>query len=244
MDLELKNKNVFITGGAKGIGLGIAEAFLAEGAVVMTNSRTEFSHSKISHLIADVTSPEESMKVKEALTSRFTKGLDILVCNVGSGTSVPPGQECYQDWLTSFTKNFLSTTNMIENLVPTLNPGGAIVCISSICGFEQLGAPLTYSASKAALNSYITGISPILARKSIRINGVAPGNIFFPGSVWETKIKENASSVEQMLNEKVSLKRFGKVEEIANTVIFLASIKSSFTTGTVFIVDGGQVKSW
>ena len=67
---------------------------------------------------------------------------------------------------------------------------GSVVCISSICGLETIpGAPVTYSAAKAALNSYIKGISIPMANHGVRINGIAPGNILFPGSIWEKKLQ-------------------------------------------------------
>ena len=72
---------------------------------------------------------------------------------------------------------------------------------------------------------------------------VAPGNILFEGSVWEKKLSENLFNIENMLKNDVALQRFGKPEEIANFVVFLCSQKSSFATGALFVVDGGQIRS-
>ena len=170
--------------------------------------------------------------------------IDVLVCNVGSGSSVKPGDENLEEWKKNFDKNFFATTNMIESASDSLAiTRGSIVCISSIAGIEIIGAPLTYSAAKSALNLYVRGISRPLAKRGIRINAVAPGNILFKGSVWDKQLSENEFSVTDMLKNKVALGRLGLPEEIANFVIFLASNLASFATGTVYVVDGGQLQS-
>ena len=118
-----------------------------------------------------------------------------------------------------------------------------IICISSICGCEVIpNAPITYSVAKAALNSYVKGISRPLAENNININAIAPGNLIFEGSVWEEKLKNDKIGVLEMLKKEVILNRFGTPEEISNFVIFLLSSFSSFSTGKTFIVDGGQTK--
>jgi len=102
---------------------------------------------------------------------------------------------------------------------------------------------VTYSAAKAALNSYVRGISRPYAAKGIRINAVAPGNLLYGGSVWEQKLAEDATAVQAMLDREVAQRRLGTPEEIADWVIFLSSPRASFATGEIFIVDGGQVRS-
>jgi len=89
----------------------------------------------------------------------------------------------------------------------------------------------------------VRGIARPLALENIRINAVAPGNLLYEGSVWEQKLAEDASAVQAMLNREVALRRLGKSEEIADFVAFLVSPRSAFSTGAVFIVDGGQVRS-
>ena len=90
------------------------------------------------------------------------------------------------------------------------------------------------------MNAYVKGISGCLSKKKIRINAIAPGNIYFSGSVWEGKIRQNKSEVNSFLQAHVPMNRFGTVDEIVNSVSYLASDLSSFCTGTVLIVDGGQ----
>ena len=106
-----------------------------------------------------------------------------------------------------------------------------------------MGAPTDYSVAKSALISF----SKNLARKvapQIRVNVVAPGNIYYPGGTWDLKISENESKVKQMIENEVPLKRFGKPEEVADAVAFLSSERASFITGTTLIIDGGQTRSF
>ena len=81
-----------------------------------------------------------------------------------------------------------------------------------------------------------------MALQGIRINAVAPGNILFKGSVWDRKLKTNPKEVKKMLKKEVAMNRLGTPEEIASMVAFLSSSRSSFTTGAIFVVDGGQTK--
>jgi NAD(P)-dependent dehydrogenase (short-subunit alcohol dehydrogenase family) len=121
---------------------------------------------------------------------------------------------------------------------------GSIVCISSICGVEHIpGAPITYSVAKNALNAYIKFASFPLAKKGIKINGVVPGNINFPGSVWEKKLKENPREVKKMIKDSVPLNKLGSPLDIANLVTFLSSSENKFSTGSLFYSDGGQTRS-
>lgn len=251
MELDLKNKNVLITGSSRGIGFGIASAFINEGCNVLVNSRSDIDLSKfpksdkISKSMADVTTADGIKNLQSSVKTFFNDQIDILICNVGSGTSAAAGKETFDDWQKSFNTNFFSTTNVIEALRhKVVKNSGSITCISSICGLEQLGAPLTYSAAKAALNSYVVGLSKVIGKDGIRINAVAPGNILFDGSVWDRKVKENEVAVKAMLEKDVALNKLGSVEEISNVVLFLSSPKASFVTGSIVVVDGGQVRSW
>ena len=153
MDLNLSGKRVLITGSSRGIGKIIAKNFKHEEALVILNG-TDSENLKytanelnISNYIqGDVTDPFEAKKIVSECINLFG-GLDILICNVGSGESVPPGQENYDEWLKSFKTNFLSATNLVEASLEHLSKTkGVIVCISSICGLEVIkDAPITYS---------------------------------------------------------------------------------------------------
>jgi len=248
---EFIKKVVVVTGSSKGIGFHIATDFLKCGARVVFNGRNEddllaireaYATYPIHTVVADVTVPAQAKELIDA-TIRAFGHIDILVTNVGSGRSVSPGGESFEEWQRVFNLNLWSATNVIEAARSYLEQTkGVIVAISSICGVEIVqGAPVTYSAAKAALNTYVRGVSKPLGRKGIRINAVAPGNINFLGSVWERKLNDNADAVNDFLNDNVALQKLGTPVDVSNMVLWLSSSKANFVTGGIYLVDGGQV---
>ena len=252
MDLNLKNKKVLITGSTRGIGLNIAKSFVEEGAIVGINSRNlkeikrtikSMGGKNLHPIVGDVTNLRDVKRIYN-LVVKSMGGIDILVCNVGSGKSVIAGKETLKEWRRVFDINLWSATNMVEIFKKDLSESkGNIVCISSICGHEYIkNAPLTYSVAKNALNAYVKLVSKELGNFKIRINAVAPGNILFDGSIWSKKIKENKNEVKKLLLNDVALNKLGSTEDISNLVLLLASNRSVFTTGSIFVTDGGQLK--
>lgn len=249
MNLNLSGKKVLVTGSSRGIGFTIAHAFIAEGSRVVFNARSPIKPDLCEapngyFVAADVSSEEGAKKVVDEATA-ILGGLDVVICNVGSGHSVPPGQETHNAWIESFGVNFFSTIHTVEAARPYLGKSkGVVICISSICGVETIpGAPVTYSVSKAALNAYVKGISRPLGNEGVRICAVAPGNIMFDGSVWNRKLKSDSETVNQMLKSEVPLNRLGSSDDVANLVLFLSSPLSSNTTGSIWVSDGGQTRS-
>jgi 3-oxoacyl-[acyl-carrier protein] reductase len=251
MELELSGKTALVTGSSRGIGRAIAESLCAEGCLVAVNGRNadrlQACASAIGAaeaIVGDVANPLEARRVVDE-TVRVLGGLDILVCNVGSGSSVPPGDETYEEWQRVFALNLWSTTNTVESAREALAAScGVIVCVSSICGLEVVpGAPVTYSAAKAALHAFVRGIARPLGKVGVRINAVAPGNILSDGSVWLRKLVEDSDAVQTMLGRDVALARLGNSQDVAELVVYLASPRTAFATGGVWTLDGGQAHS-
>lgn len=249
MQLDLSDKVALITGSSKGIGWAIAQTLHAEGCRVVLNGRNAADLSAATAQLSgaigvagDVTQPSEAQQIVAEVLSTFGQ-LDILVCNVGSGRSVPPGNETADEWQRIFALNLWSTTNTVEAARSALVAAkGVIVCISSICGQEVIpGAPVTYSAAKAALHAYVRGIARPLGKLGVRINAVAPGNILFDGSVWSRKLEEDMPAVQAMLAKDVALGNLGTPADVASLVAYLASPRSGFASGSVWALDGGQV---
>lgn len=251
MELELAGKAALVTGSSRGIGRAIAEMLHAEGCRVAINGRnyndlaaTSASLPDTVAVVGDVTRPEEAQRIVAEATAALGR-LDILVCNVGGGRSVPPGHETPEEWQRVFALNLWSTINTIEAAREELAASkGAVVCVSSICGLEVIpGAPVTYSAAKAALHAYVRGIARPLGKVGVRINALAVGNVLFDGSVWFRKLAEDEVAVQTMLEKDVALARLGAPDEIARLVAYLSSHCASFATGSIWTIDGGQVRS-
>lgn len=251
MQLNLAGKAALVTGSSRGVGAMIARRLLDEGCRVALNGLNPDALKAIARelgcpvaVVGDVSKPDSASKVVQEAVDALGK-LDILVCNVGSGRSVPAGTETFDEWQRIFSLNLWSATNIIEAARPALEEShGSIVCISSICGLEFIpGAPLTYSVAKAALHAYVRGLARPLGVQHIRINAIALGNMMFKDSVWEKKMDDNSAEVEQMLAREVALARLGRPEEAANLVAYLASEQAAFATGGIWRLDGGQART-
>lgn len=248
MDLQLTGKKVLITGGSKGIGKAIAKAFIEEGAHVgivardegaLQSTKEELGHIKT--FVADLTDERKRLQVFEQFIREFGT-IDILINNVGGSngesTTYDTDIKYFEEAL---NLNFLSAVHLSKLAIHEMKKKqqGAIINISSIYGRESGGKP-TYNASKAALISFTKSLADEAISYGVRVNGVAPGSILHPTGNWQKRIEENPEKMKQFVEQEIPAGRFGKVEEVANVVVFLASEKASWVVGATLNVDGGQ----
>lgn len=254
MELNLTNNQVVVIGGTKGIGLSISKGFLNEGAIVHVIARNENEdlinelqkkhNSKFFFYQSDATKIDSLKLACKKILQKTNNKLDVLISNVGTGSVELDPLYSNKEWEDSWNTNFTSALNVARVFSNVISQNkGSITFISSIAGIEFVGAPISYSTAKAALNSFTKTLSQKLA-PNVRVNSVAPGNIWIENGTWDLKQKENSEGVQKMLNEKVPLNRFGFPEEVANIVLFLSSDKASFITGSCFVIDGGQTISF
>ncbi len=250
MKIEFENNKVLVTGSSRGIGLSIANHFAINGAKVFYTARTmdSFNNSqfpmeikeKVELRQCDFTDPISISNLRKNIEKEISE-LDILVCNVGSGKSVLDPVPSSEQFEKVFNLNFNSAVNTVREFLPLLEKSaGNILFISSICGLEAYEAPIDYSVAKSALQTFSKHLSKKLASKGIRVNCLALGNIFFPGGVWDVKMREDPLKVQAMLKAHVPMNRLGEVNEVAQASLFLCSKQASFITGAVLTVDGGQ----
>jgi 3-oxoacyl-[acyl-carrier protein] reductase len=128
-----------------------------------------------------------------------------------------------------------------EAFIPAMinNKWGRICHVSSISALENQGPP-AYCATKSALNAYVRSLGRYVAEHNVILTSVMPGAIFTDGGYWDQASVERPDHVEKYLNERMAIKRFGKLDEVANIITFMVSDLTSFTPGTSFLVDGGQ----
>lgn len=255
MDLGLKGKRVLVTGSSRGIGFAIAKGFLSEKAKVVFTSRNQADLDSLKQKLTREFPDEifithscdftisKSVRHLKADVLQLWGGLDILIANVGSGKSVNDPIPNEKHFNLVINNNFSPSVIAVREFLPLLvESKGNILFISSIAGIEAIGAPIDYSVAKSAIISFAKNLSCKIAEYGIRVNCIAPGNIYFKGGTWDEKLKADSSKVNKYIASVVPMKRFGIPEEIAMPSLFLCSDRASFITGALLCVDGGQTK--
>lgn len=246
MEKRLQNKVALITGGSRGIGAAIARRFAKEGCHVVINftAAKEKAFSLVSELEkegvqalalqADQSNPSEVQALVQKVGAHFGR-IDALVNNAGVfvGGSIDDPQLDIQGISRQLAVNVGGVFATTRAAVPFMKAGGRIIIIGSING-ERMTAPggADYAATKAALVGYTHGWARDLGSKNITVNLVQPGPI-------DTDMNPDNTEFAEMVKKSVALGRYGKPEEIASAVAFLASPDASYITGATLTVDGG-----
>lgn len=248
MDLGLKGKKVILTGGSRGIGRAALELFAAEGCDVAFFSRNaqqvESSAAALrqhGHQVFGSTFDlNDTAGYPRWLSDAADKlgGCDIFVPGASSS-----GSQLTGDWHKSFEFDLMGTVTGCDTLLPYLekSSAGSIVIMSSTAAVETFLVPQAFNAIKAALLTYSKQLSQALAPKGIRVNAVSPGPVSFPGGNWDA-IKSAMPQLYEATSSQIPLGRLGAPEDIARTIVFLASPASAYTTGANIVVDGGFTK--
>ena len=249
MDLGIKNKVAIVTGGTKGIGRAIVEAFADEGANVAFCARNadEVAETEKSLLAKGVKAKGTALDVGDATalrawvedTAKEFGGIDMAVANV-SALAIPDEDE---NWDTSYKVDLMGTVNLCKAVIPHLEKSDvkSLLAISSVSGREADFASGPYGTMKTAIIGYMAGLALSLAEKGIRANTVSPGNTYFPGGVWNS-IEEGNPDLYNMAMGLNPSGRMGTAEEIASGVVFISSPVSSRTSGANLLIDGALTR--
>jgi len=253
MDLNLKDKVIIVTGGSKGIGYGITQSLVKEGAIPVIISRNKESVLKvikeiegnggeIFYAIAELTDPDQCKSAVDSVIEKFGR-IDGLVNNAGVNDGVSLENGNYEDFVKSLHRNLIHYYLIAHHSLPALKKSnGAIVNIGSKTSVTGQGRTSAYAASNGGRNALTREWAVELLPYNIRVNAVIVAECYTP--LYEKWINtfDNPKEKLREITKSIPLEnRMTKVEEIADMVIFLLSSKSSHTTGQLIFVDGGYV---
>jgi NAD(P)-dependent dehydrogenase (short-subunit alcohol dehydrogenase family) len=261
MDLKLQGKIALVTGSTSNIGYGIAKALLAEGADVIINARSQESVDRAtatlvqatgrrpSSFVGDMTKPEDVARLVAAFPH-----IDILVNNLGGVAAKPFAETTDKDWYDSFDLNVMSGVRLSRTYLPGMRARnwGRIIFISSESALQIPVESIHYGMTKAAQIAVARGLAESTARTGITVNSVLPGPTLDPTAPRALALPERMgkktfaeAEAEYISTRRPTslIQRFAHPDEVASLVAYIASPRSSATTGAALRVDGGVVKS-
>jgi 3-oxoacyl-[acyl-carrier protein] reductase len=244
---DFKGKRVVVCGGSRGIGRSVALGFAGAGAAVsicarsagpLEKTRAELAAKGVTAHAAscDLADGPAVLAYVEA-AAKALGGIDVLVNNASGFGST----DTEEGWKAGLSVDVMATVRASRAALPFLEQSkGSIINVSSISGFRPSTRTPAYAAVKALLINYTSSQAAMHAPKGIRVNGVAPGSIEFPGGSWEER-RTSAPGLYNSILKSIPFGRLGAPEEVANVVLFLASPFAGWVTGQTIVVDGGQM---
>lgn len=241
--MTIQNKNVFITGSTRGIGLAIAHQFASLGANVVLNGRSQVAPeilesfqaypSQAIAIIGDISQAEEAKRMVDEAIERLGS-VDILVNNAGITNDKLVLKMTEEDFESVLKVNLTGAFNMTQSVLKPMTRArqGVIINISSVVGLTGNVGQANYAASKAGLIGFTKSVAREVAARGIRVNAIAPG---FIASDMTDVIPEK---MQKAIVANIPMKRIGKAKEVATVATFLA--EQDYLTGQVIAIDGGM----
>ena len=246
---RLQNKVAVITGGSSGMGLATAKLFASEGAKVIIVGRSldklkdaekeVAKHGEVTGLQCDVSKLDELDNLYQQIQDKYGN-INILFANAGIGQFIRATEITEDDFDKLVSINFKGVFFTVQKALKIFDDGGSIILNASWLGHRGVDTCSVYGATKAAVISLAKTFSNELADQNIRVNSISPGFIRTP-IIEEIGMSEE--KIEQR-RKKIPAQRWGQPEEIAKTVLFLASDESSYILGQDIAIDGGVIPLW
>lgn len=259
MNLGLTDKVAFVSGASRGIGFAIAAGFAAEGCKVAISARDGNALEDAVRRLSATTGPGRVLGIPADMADEQAAAwavaqaeselghIEVAVANAGSGAARGGIELSRGDWQEALDANLFPATVLAGCVLPGMaaRRRGCLTVVSSIAGIEAIRAPIPYAAAKAAIDMAVKGYAQQVGGTGVRVNAVAPGNVFFPGGSWARKFEDGQKKeiFVRYIETEVPLRRFATPREIADVVIFLSSARAGFVTGAVVAADGGQLRS-
>jgi NAD(P)-dependent dehydrogenase (short-subunit alcohol dehydrogenase family) len=250
--MRLAGKVAIVVGATRGIGREIATTLVREGARIVLVGRTASAGEAVAAEInrtgeavfvaGDASREEIAVAAVLAATERFGR-LDVLVNNAAVDLQRPLAETSLEEWNRCLAVDLGSAFLACKHAIPAMieSGGGSIVSIASTAAIRGVMQHSAYGAAKAGLVNLMKNVVVDYGRRGIRANCICPGAIDTPMlQQWIASQGERARAVGEQLLARIPAGRFGRAEEVANAVLFLASDESSFVSGNVLLVDGGS----